>query len=1465
MFPVKPAAAAAGAIPLPSPQPAAAAVPLPGITPPSMSAPREQWEEESTRVAPLPSDLGGAVPLPGLSAPAPQSDFGGGGEWEQESTRVAPLPTNFGTGPNEAIPLPGVASPFPSIPSISPPFASAPAPDSFGGEGSWESESTRVAPLPTDLGGDPGAIPLPGAPPSYDNAADDFGGGQSQSWDSESTRVAPLPTNPYEATTATDVPLTDDANAIPLPGGPAPVDFGFDSSPAPVDQIPDASADSFDFGAPPTGSNDAYGAPAADQPDPYAFDSAPPPSADDGIFDVNAAVHGDAVALPGGQEAVALPPPPEEDFSVDSSAPAAAAIPLPGDNSAPAGDDFGFDLSGSASDAPPAAAAVDFVDAPPPPNARMPEVASAVPNFSFDDLPSPSGEAPPPSDAFSLDDLPAPPAAAPQPDFSMDMGDLPSPSAAAPAPDASSFNFDFVDAPPAPPAPAAIAPPPPAAPPPNVDVGADFGGIDFGSSEPASPSSAPSDDGLEFDPTASPRSSQGPGAGDDLEADLSAPLPPSPDKAADGLEMLSFIDDAAKDANVSGKQQKTKTRYHVRRKSGKVFGPFDEAVVCKMLEDGQLLGNEDVSLDNESWSQIGTIPAFSAAIQKLMESPSSPLNATATTTTGTQQQTQAQSMERLKNLYEGRMAAVAVVDKSGERARFRKRLPFYIVGGVVAVLLIAGASLGATRYGFFALKKVAPARIAAGTPQAVEFDNAKKALLADTFKSYTEAKDSCERLLAVKEYPEVRAVWSQAVFYLSRRYAAAEQHRAKAHDAMEDILLLGEKNAEVVKAMAGEKLASKDPNGALQLLQAAAPRQENANDVELQFLMAEAFAMKGEGKVAMTTLEGILTRRPDSAKALHALGNLHQAAGDAEKAATSYEGALKADGNHVNSAVELAAVELLVRNDAVKGAEIVARALDPKTLPLLGPAELARAHALNGVLLAKNFKTKEALAAFDEALKHDKDSVFVQANMARVLLGQRDFERALPLFKAAAEKQPKNLEYTDGYLSTLIALGKMNDALNVLGAANAQFPANARLAYLSGRVNDALDNAVQAESDYKRAINGDVKLVDPHLWLARFYLRSRRLNEARPQIEAAAQKAPESAAVQAGLGELALAEGKLDDAKAAFDRAVEKDPNLADSYLGLGRVAYERGDYVLALSQIDRAIELDANIKDGNLERGLVQWKLGKLDAALAELDKARAADPRSARIPMVIGAVKLDKGDLAGAEAAVSASLSIDPSNGESHYYLGRVKNRRSEHTQAIDSMKNALDRNPQRIDFHYWMGRVYKDAKKLTEAIAEWNTVVKLDPNHADALEALGAAHLERSEYEKAVENYQLALKADPRRTSVLASIGECHFTAGKHADAIAAYNQALKADPSLNWVYYKIGRSYTEQAQHAQAIGWYQKASKYDAENPMPFWYLGFAYKERGNKAQAISAFNAYLAKKPDAEDKRMIEDEIYDLEH
>ncbi|MBZ4418169.1 tetratricopeptide repeat protein [Myxococcus sp. RHSTA-1-4] len=1475
------AAPQAAAIPLPGAGPSSQAIPLPGAAPEPDAFGFDDGASAVTSAAAIPlpgaaAPSAGAIPLPGAAAPSAGAIPLPGAAAPQSA--AIPLPgaapqaaaIPLGAGP-AAIPLPGAAPSSQAIPlpgAAAPRSAAIPLPGA--GPSSQAIPLPGAAPEPDAFGFDDGAsavtsaaaIPLPGAAAPMDafGEQDDLAVADNR----DATRVVRIPM-PEDAFPEQPPAAPDYGTSDEMRGTARDFDFSEEPLPPPVEEAPaygapdmPGTARDFDF------SDDALPVPAQPQSgaDPFSFDIEPP-----------------------GNEATAfaLPPTPSPTLGY-GTAPAEAdpfALPPPPDayGTAPAeADPFALPPPPDAYAQPPMPADDPFA-LPPPPDAyaqpsmpeddpfALPPPPAATPSFDFNELPAPAGEdpfalpPPPVPGAVDYSDLPAPAAPA------MDFSDLPAPAAppqdlsfdfneppAAPAP-APDFNLDFAE------------PPPPAAP---VNPAVDFGDVDFGSPPPAA--AAPAGiggipDSLEFDPTARPA--------DDLEADLSDPLPPPPNGGtADGLEMLSFIDDAAgKDA---GAQAGAKVRrFHVRRRSGKVFGPFDEGVIVKMLEDGQLLGNEDVSTDSENWSPIGTVSTFAAAIQRLMEGPAkgvAPVAAPAIATTSEAPRVDAANpqanMKRLEQLYEGRMAGVAVVDRSGVQEKWKKRIPMLVAAGIGVVLVGIGVGMEVgSRYGAFGRRAFFPARVSEGSPQAKMVADARQALLQDTFASYQEAHSLSAQVLQQGEYPAVRSLWCQAVHYLQRRYAAAAPGElARCRQEMENIELLGKKDVEVVKAAAAIALTARQVDTVLPALNDAYSREANGGDLELAFLVAEAYAQKRDEARAIDTLKKVLAREPKSAKAHHALGNLHQEAGRADDAAAAYAAALEADPKHAASAVELAAVELLVRKDGEKGTRAVESALAEDVQSALGPAELARARGLKGVALFQQHKPKEAEAELKAALEKDPDSAFTKAQLARVLRAQRNYEGALPLYTDLAAKDADSLEYTDGHITTLVMTGKMQAALDAVKKASERFPNEARIAYLYGRIEDALDKLSEAEGHYKRAIAADANLVEASLYLGRFYLRQRRNAEARVQLELAASKAPDEAGVRAGLGELALAENNTLLGQQEFERAVQLDPNLADAHLGLSRVALLSGDLEKAKEEANLALELDPHLlKDGRLQRGIVLWRLGQLDEAVAELEKAKVEDPRSTTTPITLGAVLLEKGDLAGAESNLGLALSNEPSNHEALYYLGLVKAKRLEFTGAVDNMRKAVERAPSRPDYHYAYGVILRDAKNLPDAIKEWQKAVELDPQHADAHEALGHAHLEAGEFEEAIASFEASLKADPRRTRVLGSIGDAYFSAARWSDAVKRYQTALKADPKLTYVYYKVARAFTEQAQHAKAIDWYRKATTVEPENPMSYYYLGFAYKERNKRREAVQAFKDYLSRKPDATDKKDIEDEIYDLEN
>jgi predicted Zn finger-like uncharacterized protein len=1422
---------------------ASAGVPLPGAAAPASSPIGSVPLPGGARPASSPT---GAVPLPGLSAQKAQPT-----SWEDEPTRAVP---------QGSIPLPGAAfpdAPTPAMKSVPLPGGSSlpqamsalPRP---GSEASNIPGATRVAAPPSNVpAAKPStksgirAVPLPGisaakpAPTAWDEneptrVGDSVsGGGTGVDMDFSGAATAAVPALGASRTAATaSIPLPGGAAAprgggssIPLPGGSSPLRVGAGSLP-----LPGASSRSAVTAAVPLPGSGGLG------------------STDSLEVDISGPSSG-GIPLPGSARPQAVPAfePDEVPFSDDFGeapvpAPAAAAgfdfpdLPgEPGEPPAPVSGGFSFDapsapVSGGFSfDAPsaPGPGGFDF-DAPPAP-------APATGGYDFDAPAAPA----PVSGGFSFD---APPAPAPASGgFSFDA-----PSAPSPASDDLAFDFN---APPAPAAPSAA----------TTGAMPSFGEVDSGGG-PA----APAHGDLEFDPTAAPK------RGDDLEADLSAPLPPAQNKPAgpaDGLEMLSFIDDTAKDAGAPQAPTQTR-RFHIKRRSGKVFGPFEEGVIVKMLEEAQLLGNEEVSVDAESWQPIGGEPAFQAVIAKLMEAPGR-----STTQLGlpaVEDKPKGPSMEKLKQLYEGRMAAVAVVESKAP-VPFIKRVPYILAGVLVAGVLGAGVFAGvATPYGFFFLKRFFPARVKPDTREFGYLAQARAGLQKDTYKALQSGRDLSNQALAVKEYPEARAVWSQVVYALNRKYGAAAPGEVEQADGeLFNIELLGEKHPEVLKARAGSALVKKDAEGALALVGDALAREENQDDLELFYLRAEAYLAKKAIGQARSEYEQILKKNPRSARALHALAMLHRQQNELDDAVTRYEAAIEADAEHVASGIELADLLLVVRKDKAKGEAVLAPLMAKEKKAEMGPTELGKALALQAEMLVLDSKLQEALPLFEEALKADAKNAFAKGRMARVLANLNQPEKAYPLFRDASTASPDDLEYAEGYLTTLILLGKMDEATKVVASANARFPGNAMISYLSGRVSDALDDPKAAEDGYKRAIAADPTIADAYLYLSRLYVRFRRYNDARPVLEQGLEKDAKNAALHVGMGELAFNEREFERAGKEFKDAAELNPLSSEAYRGLSKVALEQDKPDLALSHVEKALELNQRLKGGRLQKGMALWKLQRLAEAVKELEQARDDEPRNTQVVVTLGAVEFEQNQLSNALNHLLSALQSEPSHPDGNFYMARVKNATRDHSQAIDAIRRALESDGKNPVYRYWFGRILADAKKNEEAIAEFKSALELDPKYGDALESMGRIYVDRGQLKEAIESFNKVLAVDPSRNTSRAALGDAYTKLDDWNGAIKAYNEAIENDPDnpkLKYAYARLANAYREKGpkQYNNAVEWYEKATKVDPSNAEAFKDLGYLLKDLKKNKDAVEAWKQYLAVSTDDEKtKKVVEDDMNDL--
>ena len=1036
----------------------------------------------------------------------------------------------------------------------------------------------------------------------------------------------------------------------------------------------------------------------------------------------------------------------------------------------------------------PIAAADDGGWNPGDPRPAFGEVDLGLDNANATDLPIPHDEPLPPENGFAWNEGAARPP--PPPPDSLDLSDLPH-----------AKGFAALDGPPAPPA-----------------------------------------DPLEFDPTAP--------AQENLEADLSSPLPAGR-PAEDGLEVLSFLDEAARETRPRAGRV---TRYHVRRRSGKVFGPFEPGVIVKMLEDGQLLGNEEVSLDAETWTPLSGVGIFSQAMQRLVASPAAAPTAPAVPRVPAPPAERPKlDLDQLAQAYGGRMAVVSVVDGEAQAAR-RKRL--LALGAIVLAALAvvgAGASLGFTRYGPFGLRWIFPARVGGSGTEGTAFAEARKGLADDTWPGMKRARNKLEEVLSRREFPEVRAVWAQSVFTEQRRWGTVDAALlARASAAVEDLKLLSKTDPERVKAEVGQALVQKQPDAALTLIHSA------KLDADGPLLEAEAQVQQGQLAAAAGTLDAAVRSDP-SARTWHALGVVHQAMGKPDKADADFAAALKASPQHLSSAVERGALALDRKDNEAALGHVEPALVDTKAL---SPGERARALAIRGAALVALDRPKDSLSGLEEAVKLDPASALAKGTLARADALLHEDEKAVGLFAEVVKLDPKSPLWVTGQIRALLAVRKPEDALTAATAARTKFPKDSTLAYLGGRAQEQLDRTTDAEQSYKAALEIDPGNIDAGLALAQLHIRQRHYSEAKLPLAALVERFPQEARVHIGLGDLALAQGDVGTAQSEYERATSLAPDLAQGWVARARASSERKQWKDARLHAEKALSLDTGVPEGHFVHGLALWKLNELDGAASELEAARKAGTNS-RVEVTLAAVKFDQGKEDEAATILGQVLKTEPGNPDANFWMARVNDKKGNYATALESIRAAIDRAPTRPPFHYELGRILRDAGKLPEAIDAWKAAVKLDPGYADAWEALGQGYLQSNRYKDAVASFEACLKADPSRSRILGSLGDCHYQVGKWSQAIASYQAALKADPSLTSLYYRLGRASSELGQHDKAIGFYQRAIAAEPDNAMAYYHLGYAWKERGNKREAVAAFQKYLAKAPEAKDRKDIEDEVYFL--
>jgi cellulose synthase operon protein C len=937
---------------------------------------------------------------------------------------------------------------------------------------------------------------------------------------------------------------------------------------------------------------------------------------------------------------------------------------------------------------------------------------------------------------------------------------------------------------------------------------------------------------------------------------------PMPTPGAEG-QIFDFIDREI--GGESTAQEEGPARYRIRRKSGKVFGPFDRDTVNKMLAEHQLMGNEEASTDGHTFKPLGAFEEFAETIRLLMEEPASAISQPAPPSS---------SVSAVEDDIEVRDAGMAPkgLDFAEPPQEKKKRSGLGLMLGLVFLILVvvAGVGLGFTKYGFFGFKLISgstegtkkqdgdrdvpPDRGVAGMSQA------RQLFFEDTHAGYIALIHSLEKKM--KDGDETQEdLYLLGLSYASmlRNYGANEIYLGRGRKVQE---LMKEEDADGPETRKVEAafLILTDPGKAISTLAPLA--KKDSRDKEAFYLTGWAMAYQKKWREAAQSFDQATVIDPDFAKAYHALGDIQSLQGDFENALLFYEKATEKNPHHVNSAVEQARIYIEVNQDDTKGEEILTSVFG-KQFKQLAPSERAKAHVLRARIHIRRHDSDKAVQDLNAAIELQPNKVEYLALLGNYYLDIGEFPKAQNLFEKAIGKAPNNVEALVGQGRAMWQNGDIVKAKILLEKTSVKAKDDPRPQYLLGRIAEDLDKPDEAMTYYRASSKKSRKYLTARVAIARLFLKQKKLKEALGELTAAAKLNPRSAIVRNGLGEAYLLQGNDRLAKKEFDEALRLDPELASAHFNLGNVQRKMGNLDGAIESYKRVQVLAPRYPDLVYEQAYTLYLKKEYTLALKMYEDAIRSNPKDDRLYVRAGLAAYASGDEQAAVQYFQSATGLNNANTEAYFQLALVFLKQRDFEKALDLFKQVAELDPQNAEAHYRMGMCYLAQEMVTDAIDEFQSAITLQPDHVDALIELGKALSSRLQFEQAIQHFNRVVRVQPKRIDVRVAMGDAYLQQGLLRKALKVFQQAYAKNPKFPGLAYRLGRTYDDLEKRSTAVKFYIKAVKHDPKDPMPHFYLGHVYKSARKNKKALAEFRKYLQLRPDAPDADEVKDEMYYL--
>ncbi len=378
-------------------------------------------------------------------------------------------------------------------------------------------------------------------------------------------------------------------------------------------------------------------------------------------------------------------------------------------------------------------------------------------------------------------------------------------------------------------------------------------------------------------------------------------------------------------------------------------------------------------------------------------------------------------------------------------------------------------------------------------------------------------------------------------------------------------------------------------------------------------------------------------------------------------------------------------------------------------------------YVLQGEILIRFFQFEHALAAFEEALKIDKENLRAQIGVAHASYRLGDYPRAAKIYSDLSERKnqlPPSFwaEARNGTGLIHFAQGDFQAAMDVWES----IQANSELGRQMNAVNSALlseREPTSAQVDELKAHSADRNVLPETMYnLALFLELLGRYHESLDAYENLLKRYPSYLPALYNLAELYRKRGRYTDADILFERAHKAAPNRVDSINNQAAANIKLGQYEKAEALLKESVAIDPDYPSIRFNQVLTALERNQLPEAESIFNSLKTSSAPSGTVRMAEGLILAKKEEWQLAERAFDKARQQESGDPFAPLNQGIALTKLRRYAEAENALQEAVNRDPSLGISYRVLGLLYCNLGLFEEAEEALRNAIRFDPSQED-----------------------------------------------------------------------------------------------------------------------------------------------------